>query len=139
MSQLFSDRINGPRPRTTQEIGASVEKAFQSLVQSYQDRDYFGIDFPQTCLDNGRPYGTNVDTLEAARVGMVPEVESWAEKVHTNYSKQSVAPTMAILDALEWHAKHVGKPKDQDFHKFFLGTTIRVGTVMQVSGHFTAR
>ncbi|MGC1504054.1 MAG: hypothetical protein WA782_07910 [Sulfitobacter sp.] len=119
MSQLYSDRANGPRPRTETEISAAVEAALQSLVQSYQDRDFFGIDFPAICPDNGRPFGTSEDMLEAARVGMVPEMAQWWRKVTDNRSIEPSIPTMAILDALEWHAKHAGEPKEGDYHSFF--------------------
>lgn len=119
MTQLYSDRINGPRPRTVQEISAPVEKALQSLVESFQDRDYFGIDYPEPCPDNGRSCGTNEDNLEAARVGMVPELKHWRYNVRTNHSEEPTVPTMAIFDALEWHASHVGEPKDQDYHEYF--------------------
>jgi len=119
MSQLYSDRANGPRPRTETEISAAVEAALQSLIQSYQDRDFFGIDFPAICPDNGRPFGTSEDMLEAARVGMIPEMAQWWRKISENHSIEASIPTMAILDALEWHAKHAGEPKEGDYHSYF--------------------
>lgn len=119
MSQLYSDRANGPRPRTEIDISATVEAALQSLVQSYQDRDFFGIDFPANCPDNGRPFSTSEEMLEAARVGMVPELAQWWRKLRENHSEKASIPTMAILDALEWHSRHVGEPKDNEYHSYF--------------------
>ena len=119
MSQLYSDRANGPRPRTEIDISDTVEAALQNLVQSYQERDFFGIDFPEKCQDNGRPFGTSKDMLEQARVGMIPKLAQWWRKVRDNHPGKASIPTMAILDALEWHSKHVGKPENNNYHEYF--------------------
>ncbi len=119
MSRLYSDRANGPQPRTKVDISARVEAALQSLVQSYQNRDFFGIDFPENCLDNGQPFSTSEEMLEKARVGMVPELAQWCRKVRNNHSEKASIPTMAILDALEWHSKHVGEPKNNGYHHYY--------------------
>ncbi|WP_347268769.1 hypothetical protein [Paracoccus sp. (in: a-proteobacteria)] len=119
MLQLYSDRVSGPRPRTEAEISKLAEGALQSLVQSYQARDFFGIDYRKTCPDNGRPCGTDESMLKTAREGMVPEIADWQDKVRCNDSEGPSIPTLAILDALEWHAAHVGEPVDGGFHQFF--------------------
>ena len=119
MHDLYSDRLHGPKPRSETSLSKAVEVALQNLVLSYKDRDFFGVDFPETCPDNNRPIGTNFEQLDQACIGLVPELNDWRTQIRNNYSQDIAVPQEAILDGLEWYARHVGEPQNLDFHDFF--------------------
>jgi hypothetical protein len=99
----FSDRERGPRPRTKEEIGATVWAALRHLIQSRIDDGSFGYRFPEACPDGAGPCGCDGRKFDVIARAEIPELgENWL------YSDADGRPdTLTILDVLEFSARNI--------------------------------
>ncbi|GGH24555.1 hypothetical protein SAMN05444007_103381 [Cribrihabitans marinus] len=118
--QLFTDREQAPKARTKTVMDRREERAIAAAIRGLYAQDAFGIDFPSTCPDGAGFDGTDAHTFEGALLGAVPEMDGWLERAVIPYDgDEPIAPTGAILDAIEWLAMHVGKPLKGNWHKYY--------------------
>lgn len=132
---LFSDRENGPKPRTIQVIDRRVESALAALIKSFLDKDAFGWKFPEKCRDGNIACGTDLQTFGVALDGAVPGMSAWIhDAVHNTAGKNQVvdlfAPqppkseneplqsTLNILDTLEWLSAHYASTVLREYHGY---------------------
>lgn len=113
MSDLyFSEREHGPKPRTENEIGASVWGGLVAYINALIDNGYFGDKFPEMCPDNDGVIGTSRSTMSMAVSAEFPELSVPLQAFE--------APsTLLILDFLEFCHEHVAKPIQGRYHQFF--------------------
>lgn len=116
MSDLyFSDRERGPRPRTTEDISATVWTALRHLVQSRIDDGSFGYKFPEVCPDGTGPYGCDARKFDAIARAEIRELsEHWLI-----VDPDPPPDALVILDLLEFCARNIAKPIKQSYHDYF--------------------
>jgi hypothetical protein len=113
MSDLyFSEREFGPKPRTENEIGASVWGGLVAYVNALIDNGYFGDQFPEMCPDNDGVTGTSKSTMSMAVSAEFPELSIPLQASET-------PATLLILDFLEFCHEHVAKPIQGRYHQYF--------------------
>jgi hypothetical protein len=118
----FSDRENGPVPRTSELISKEVWEGLAGLIENSIERGCFGERFPETCPDGVGVIGTNARAF-ASRVrveipGLVwpPEREdpsSW------DAPKPTIPSTLHILDLLEFCFREIASPVPADHHSYY--------------------
>jgi hypothetical protein len=112
MSQYFTDREFGGRPRTSEVIDDRLWGGLFGLIDTRIDDGSFGFRFPAACTDEGRqPYGTDHATFARVLEAEVPWI-SWPLSPHTT------PDTPAVLDILEFCATAVGQPIQRDYHGY---------------------
>ena len=121
MSPYFSDRENGSRPRTEEEIKEAVWRGIRSLIQSRVEDGSFGQRFPEVCSDDSAIYGTNEGSFFDMVNAIVPAVvdPDFREVGLTRLCQESLPSTLGILDLIEFCFNHVAQPQQQHYHSFF--------------------
>ena len=104
----FSDRERGPRPRTAEDISATVWVALRHLIEGRIEDGSFGYKFPEACPDGAGPCGCDRRKFDAIARAEIPELaEEWL------YAYAETAPdVLTILDLLEFCAR--GRKSDQE-------------------------
>ena len=116
MSDLyFSDRERGPRPRTAEDISATVWTALRHLIQSRIEDGSFGYKFPEACPDGAGPCGSDGRKFDAIARAEIPELpDEWQYA-----NAEATSDTLMILDLLEFCARNVARPIKRGYHSFF--------------------
>ncbi len=118
MTDYFSDRERGSRPRTAEVIDAVTWEALFAVIHARIDNGSFGYGFPATCPDGNALCGTNeVAFWRVARAEIPQLVEGdfgpwWPPRADKS------PPTLAILDFLEFTARAVGAPTRGNWHDY---------------------
>jgi len=108
----FSDREQGPRPRTEEEIPLAVWRGLLALISALSARGAFGVDFPDQCYDDEGPIGTDEATMGVVLAAEIPSL-AWP------LDRDALPPTLSILDLLEFCHRHVASAIRESFHAFF--------------------
>jgi hypothetical protein len=116
MSDLyFSDREHGPRPRTIEQIGATVWTALRYLIESRIEDGSLGYKFPETCPDGAGTCGCDGRKFYAIARAEIPELtDEWP-----NGYSEAPPETLIILDLLEFSARNIARPVKVSYHSFF--------------------
>lgn len=116
MSDYYTDREYGARPRSSEVVERRVWAGLVSIVQARIHDGSFGFRFPAACSDEGRmPYGVNLGAFATMLEAEVPWIE-WP--LHP----EAVPETPVVLDLLEFCALAVGQPIAGSYHSFFQHT-----------------
>ena len=125
MSDYFSDRENGPRPRTEQVISPVVWAGLVGTVQALINSGAFGPRFPERCPDGQAICGCDADVFAASVIAEMPGL-AWplettcVEEDGFLSQRQPFAPdTLLILDFIEFVHAAVAKPIPGKYHDFF--------------------
>lgn len=125
MTQYFSDRERGSKPRIEEIFSATAWGGVVSIVQSLITTGAFGNKYPDFCPDGQGPIGTDEKTLALAIQAEMPGLE-WPlitnKFVEIGYvqERQPFAPdTLLILDFIEFCFRIVAKPIQVSHHSFF--------------------
>lgn len=110
--EYFSDRERGVAPRVGEVIGLAAWGGFVAIIQSRISDGSLGIGFPDICVDGRGTTGTNGHALSLSLKAEIPGIE-WP------FDTEKTPSTLAILDAVEFVFRHVGKPSIRDHHDFF--------------------
>jgi hypothetical protein len=110
--KYFSEREGAPAPRTKLEIDRSTWGGLYALIEGYIVNSGFGIDFPVECPDGRGTIGTDRDLFGLALKGEVPGV-AWP------LTSESIPPTLALLDLLEFCAQHVATATSTGYHSYY--------------------
>lgn len=112
MTQYFTDREYGERPRTIDVIDERVWAGLFILIDTRIGDGSFGYRFPEQCPDGRGPCGCDGSAFGRVLTAEVPW-SSWP------LSHVDPPETPVILDILQFCATAVGVPVEQDFHPFF--------------------
>ena len=125
MSNYFSDRELGPKPRVEPVISPVAWAGIVAVVNSLADRGAFGASFPERCPDGPPVCGNDIDSLKSALEAEIQGV-TWPlqtqEEVHQGYLLPRVPwapPTMVALDFIEFVWRNVAQPIAGKYHDFF--------------------
>ncbi len=114
MSDYFTDREYGARPRTSEVVELRLWGGLHGLIETRMDDGSFGYRFPAACSDEGRlPYGTDRRTFAKTLEAEIPWIE-WPLR------DDQLPDTPVVLDILEFCASAVGRPipgRYHDYHK----------------------
>lgn len=123
--EYFSDREQGPRPRTEEVISPTVWGGIVSLVQSLIATGAFGAKYPKTCPDGQGSIGTDESALALAVQAEMPGLP-WPlvtpERVQQGFyseEKPFVPATSLVLDFIEFCHRVVAKSIEGSYHSYF--------------------
>lgn len=125
MSVYFSDRQNGPRARTEQNISPAVWGGLVATVQSLINSGAFGLRFPELCPDVQATCGSDpvalADFVKAEMPGLAWPLETYSSDGKDSLVDcQGFAPdTLLVLDFIEFVHASVAKPILEKYHKFY--------------------
>lgn len=118
MTDYFSDREQGPRPRTEEVISHIAWGGVVALIQSLISAGAFGAKFPAICPDRKGATGTDENLLSLAVRAEIPGL-TWPLET-TAEQMQAFAPnTLLVLDLIEFCYQAVGKPIQGSHHDIF--------------------
>lgn len=121
MTDYFSDREQGPRPRTEEIISPVAWGGVVALIQSLISSGAFGARFPAPCPDGQGTIGTDECSLSLAVLAEMPGL-NWPLQTteRVEYELQAFAPdTLLVLDLIEFCYRSVGKPIQGSHHSHF--------------------
>jgi hypothetical protein len=107
----FSEREQGPKPRTVEHITEQAWGGIVSLIRSELERDAFGLDFPWECPDGGAVAGNDVENFRLRLAAEIPGVP-WPLNPHTP------PDTLDVLDLLEFCHHHIAAPEPTYHHSY---------------------
>jgi hypothetical protein len=125
MSDYFSDRQNGARPRTEQVVSPTVWAGLVATVQALINSSAFGLRFPERCPDGQATCGGDADAFAASVSAEIPGL-AWPLETVSNdgedyfAKRQPFAPdTSLVLDFIEFVHASVAKPISDMYHDYF--------------------
>ena len=125
MMTYFSDREFGPQEPVNEEIKQIVWQGILSLIQTRVSDGSLAYGFPSHCPDGNAVEGTDIEALWNAirvEIGDIDTEDSGSWHVFCSQGRSTDAfppETLAILDLIEFVARHVAQPSQRDWHDFF--------------------
>ena len=118
MTDYFSDRHFGSRPRIEERIDEVAWAGILSLIRGAIDDGSLAYGFPSHCPDGNAIDGTNEDAF-SARVGA--EIRDLASEHPYRWvpPSDSLPSTLAILDLIEFVARNIGEAAQVGWHDYF--------------------
>ncbi|WP_176042993.1 AbiJ-NTD4 domain-containing protein [Burkholderia stabilis] len=128
MTDYFSDRERGARPRTEQEMSPVAWAGIVALVESLANKGAFGHSYPEQCPDGGAVSGNDLTSMkraiEAELHGLSWPLQTQYETDPDSYRSEMAPwcpPTLLALDFIEFAWRKVAKPvifgKYHDYHR----------------------
>ena len=125
MTDYFSDREQGPRPRIEEVVSPVVWGGIVGIVQSLITTGAFGAKYPELCPDGHGPIGTDENALSLAVQAEMPGL-TWPLSTTTTIQQgffSEIKPfspdTLLVLDFIEFCYRAVAKPIQGSHHSFF--------------------
>lgn len=116
MTDYFSDRECGARPRTEQEMSPTAWAGIVALVEALANNGAFGHSYPEQCPDGG-VCGNDVRLLkgaiEAELYGLSWPLQTQQAREPESYRREMVPwcpPTLLALDLIEFVWRKLAKP-----------------------------
>ncbi len=122
MTDYFSDREHGPRPRNEEVVSPKIWAGIVTLVQSLITTGAFGAKYPKPCPEGHGPIGTDEKALAVAIRIEVPGLElplATTTRIYRGLWSEvrPYAPeTLQVLDFLEFCYRAVAKPIQDSRH-----------------------
>lgn len=120
----FSDRQNGSKARSSDEITPEVWGGIVAIVQAASKSGGFGLKFPENCPDGQGPVGTDESLLSQRLRAEIPELEWPLQTIlggggYFDDKKPFAPDTLIVLDLIEFCYRSIAKPIQGSFHSFF--------------------
>lgn len=125
MTDYFSDRELGPRPRTEQDMSPAAWAGLVVLAESLANGGAFGASFPERCPDGQAICGSDVLGLKRA---IEAEIHGLSWPLQTDHEVEEgfmrarmpwVPATLVALDFVEFVWRSVAQPIVGKHHDFF--------------------
>lgn len=119
----FSDKEQGSKQRTTENITTTVWGGIVALIQRLLDSGAFGEKYPQKCEDGGDIIGNDEHVFSLAIQAEIPAIE-WPlktvrQKEGRPWENEPVVPdTNTVLDVIQFCYQSVAKPITRNYHDF---------------------
>ena len=122
----FSDKEQGPKPRTAENITPAAWGGIVALVTGLISSGAFGNRYPDTsCPDGAGIIGTDERTFSLAVKAEIPDIE-WPLEIQRRKTgglswefEPYVPPTLSALDLIQFCYQTVAKPVRRSFHDYF--------------------
>jgi hypothetical protein len=108
----FSDMEQGPKARVLQDMTLAACGGIIAAIRSRIADGSFGFKYPSICPDGSVCCGCDGEQFSLALGAEVPEFP-WP------MDPRALPPTLAVLDAVEFCYRAVGKPKSIGHHGYF--------------------
>lgn len=125
MSDYFSDRELGARPRTEQEVDPVAWAGIVAAVEALAKGSSFGASYPELCPDGQGICGNDTSSLKSAIEAEIHGL-SWplqtthqVEQGFMSRAEPWAPPTMVALDFIEFVWRKVALPTASSHHSFF--------------------
>jgi hypothetical protein len=109
--EYYSDTVQGPRPRTREEVDDVLWSATLALLERAINTNLLAEDFPELCSDGGEPYAVDRLTVMQTIRAEIPDLP-WPP------NDRRVPPTLAVLDLLEFLHRHASKASRRKHHGY---------------------
>lgn len=125
MSDYFSDRENGPRARTEQEITPTVWAAVAATVQGLMNGGALAQRFPELCPDGQAICGCDEGALAASVMAEMPglvwplQVTAEVDEGFMSRPEPFAPSTLLVLDFIEFVHRAAAKPVPGKYHVYF--------------------
>ncbi len=124
MTTYYSDREFGPKPAVEDAIDGVVWQAILSLIVTRVNDGSLAHGFPSHCPDGNAIEGTDHHAMWnviRAEIGELAgeEVEGWGTFTYMTQSAEDLPNTPAILDFIEFVARHVAQPTRGSLARLF--------------------
>ncbi|MEI2557696.1 AbiJ-NTD4 domain-containing protein [Acinetobacter pittii] len=120
---MYSERVNGSKPRTKEDICPSMWKGIVTILETLESQNYFAQAFPETCPDSGENCGTDVhklnNTLNAYLEIEWPLVTSEPKEHYWEEDKPWAPNIDKVFDLIEFLYLKVSEPVKYHFHQYF--------------------
>ncbi|MBR8360577.1 hypothetical protein KDW10_24955 [Burkholderia vietnamiensis] len=125
MTDYFSDRERGPRPRTEQEMSPVAWAGIVALAESLANSGAFGASFPERCPDGQATCGSDILSLKSA---IEAEIHGLSWPLQTDHVVEDgfmsirapwAPATLVALDFVEFVWRKVAQPIVGWHHDFF--------------------
>jgi hypothetical protein len=114
VNTFFSDRVNGPVPRTDSTLPVGTANGLVSLVTGKIAQDWFASAFPLKCEDGNGVAGTDEDGLTDNMCALIPRL-----RVPLNLNGAAPADDDVVFDLLEYSAHRVVGIRSRKFHSYW--------------------
>lgn len=108
---FYSDRLNGPVPRTNDELPETTAQGLHALVMSKVDTNWLAQRFPNKCPDGQGTVGTNSGAFWRHARAFIPGLPE--------HPRMTEMPNEVLFDLLEFTTKNCAEPTEERFHEFF--------------------
>lgn len=108
----FSEKENGLKARTVEEINHNVWGGLVAIINSRIHDGSFGCEFPEKCPDGDYVCGCNIETFSSLLKAEIPGI-FWPIK------SNKIPSALDVLDFIEFCHRAVGKPAETTFHSYF--------------------
>lgn len=127
----FTERENGEKPATNNEISVDCWNAIVVIIKMFQTNNYFSRDFPQNCYDNRGIFGFDEMLFNDKVKAIIPRIsvplrkEDKTKSVFDDETWQTTKienkiDTYATLDFIEFCYKHICDADYRgDHHEYF--------------------
>lgn len=113
-SSFYSDRTNGPIPRTRESLSPDTADALHGLFSDTAVRNGFAHKFPEYCHDGRGIVGTDHAALWRNIRGLVPDLELG------DYGRPDpIQPEEVVFDLIEYAATRMAKASEGGWHSFY--------------------
>jgi len=111
MKKLFTERHGAAKPRTAESLDETTRDALLSLIRARMDEEWFGLAFPEKCLDGYAYAGTDFDKMQAAMSGFgLP----WPRQIEVDAPPEDGV----VFDLVEYAYEHVAEARNPRFHSY---------------------
>lgn len=110
-SPFYSDRMNGPVPRTHETLAESTSEGLKTLITRRIQGDWLAKEFPSYCPDGNGITGTNQYDIGPDLSALVPGV-AWPLWQHAVSDE-------TLFDVLDYVGQRIAKPSSGEWHSFF--------------------
>jgi len=112
MSQYYSERELGPKPRNSYEVTPAIWGGIISLINTSLQNANFAEYFPEECPDGGAICGTNINDFINTLKAEIPEL-NWP-------LEQDNPPSIVyIMDLIEFCYEYISEAIQGNYHSFF--------------------
>lgn len=112
-SEFYTDRVNGPVPRTLDTLPPATSDGLYSLFRTKAQAHWFAQRFPEHCDDGNGICGTDRPALWSNVRALVPEL-----KERHSLGLEPTQSDGVVFDLIEYAAKRVAKPIEGQWHNY---------------------
>lgn len=109
---LYTDRDQGPTPRTRSTLSDATSRGLIALVQQKIEQNYLAEEFPDRCSEHGYIIGTSDVVFSEQARAVIPALK-WPV-----WQNKGVLPDDDLFDLLEYVGQRVSLPVERDWHPF---------------------
>jgi hypothetical protein len=112
MKKLFTERQGKAKPRTGEALDVATRDALLTLIRARMDEEWFGLAFPDKCLDGYAYAGTDSIKLQRTMEGYGL---LWPRQ---QFDEGNLPADGELFDLVEFAHEHVAEALNPKFHSY---------------------